>query len=206
MDSENTKKITIGGIFKCIIYCICITIIGCVIIRSCAARNVELVERVIYNEETLEAYGDAPFVVREYPLMDFWRSVNGNHLLQIDHLYYAPPAKQLQVSVKYRTSYAHAPDGQDIPFEFYLEDELGNRFDNYFYETDSRGQYGFIRVCFEDVELRPTDDPQGGKLYRFYIDVENETGAFAPLESFELYDGSNLYEEVPVEIKENKAQ
>lgn len=198
-EAKKTKKITVGRLFKWFGISIIVFIYSCIVVRSLVSCDSKLVEKVIYNETTVKAYeGQEELYVEQYPLNDFWRSIGANQLLMIDNLYYSPVAQQMQVSVKYNTSYAFAPSASRIPFRFYLLDEVGMKYEDYFFKTDLRNGYGYIRVCFEGIELtKQTSAGEERKLYTLFLEkMENEGGVYEPFESFPLYNGSELYKEV----------
>ena len=203
-DKPRVKRITFGKIMRWFGVSIIVFIYSCIIIRSFVSCDVELTERVIYNGNTVKAYENEDEVyVEKYPISDFWRSIGANQLLMIDNLYYSPLARQMQVSVKYNTSYADAPTSSRIPFGFYLLDEVGTRYEDYFFKTDLKNGYGYIRVCFEGIDIiKSTPSGDERKIYTLFIEQKNEDGGYEPLESFPLYDGGEIFEKVPFDFGE----
>lgn len=194
MEEKYDKRFSFGRLIKIFIYCIAITVVACIVIRSIGFKSPSLAEKVIYNSKTVEAYQGKETVCRQYGMEDFWRSINENHLLMLDNLYYLPESRQLQVLVKYRTSYAEPPTADNIPFEIYLVDEVANKYTDCFFETAVKGQYGYIRICFEGIDL---ENPVSGekKLYNLYVELKKDGGETEKLADFPIYNGSDLYME-----------
>lgn len=194
LEEKYDKKFSAGRLIKIFIYCISFAVVACIVIRSISFRSPSIAEKVIYNEVTEKAYEGKETVCRQYGMEDFWRSIDANQLLMLDNLYYLPESKQLQVLVKYRTSYAPAPTEDYIPFDLYLVDEVANKYTDLFYETDSKGKYGYIRVCFDGIYL--TNEASGEKkLYSLYVDLKNGNGTVTHLADFPIYSGSEIYME-----------
>lgn len=193
-EEKYDKKFSVGRLIKIFIYCVSFAVVACIVIRSIGFKSQDIAEKVIFNEKTVEAYKGKEAVCRQYGMEDFWRSIGANQLLMLDNLYYLPESEQLQVLVKYRTSYAPAPTEDYIPFDLYLVDEVANRYTDFFYETDSKGKYGYIRVCFDGIVLNNEESGEK-KLYNLYVDLKNEDGTAEHLADFPIYDGSELYME-----------
>ena len=49
--------------------------------------------------------------------------------------------------------------------------------------------------------MRDNTHADGAKIYRLYIEQQQPDGSYAPLENFELYNGSELYEEFPINFE-----
>ena len=105
-----------------------------------------------------------------------------------------PEVIKLLGRLKYRTSYAEPPTADNIPFEIYLVDEVANKYTDCFFETAVKGQYGYIRICFEGIDL---ENPVSGekKLYNLYVELKKDGGETEKLADFPIYNGSDLYME-----------
>ena len=64
-------------------------------------------------------------------------------------------AKQLLISVKFNKDIFADEKTPADSLKFYLTDENGTVYDEYFYKEKQKFDYRYIRLCFENVELNP---------------------------------------------------
>ena len=96
-----------------------------------------------------------------------------------------------------------------MPLRLRLEDDEGNEYQDYFFETAQRERYKYVRVCFNDIELIKDGEvdeygfPVRNK-YKLYIEFETpaENGKIETYElKFDVYDGKNVSKDVEFEIE-----
>ncbi len=195
MDEALEPKTIVGKILLWLLFALGIFIIGCFIFRSYKMSDIDLCDDILCSEKTYEAYDDGDFRVYTYGLRKRFESIEANQLMQLKFCYYIPETKQLQVTLKYNTSYADAPTKEKIPFILYLRDEKGNVLEDYFYDCGDKYGYGYIRLCFEDVEKRDNCE------YTLYVDMPGEDGEVKNLSRFTLLSSTSAYEETKLNKK-----
>ena len=158
--------------------------------------DIEIADDVIFNDEIMQIYKESPedFKVYTYGLRKRVESVDANQLLQMKNMYYIPSVKQMQVTVKYNTSYASAPDGKTLPLKLDLRDEENRSYDNYFYEYGDKNGYAYIRISFADVEFSETSE------YILYVYLERN-GEDKQIGKFIMQDSSSACREIKLTKK-----
>ena len=122
--------------------------------------DADIADDVIFNDVTFEAYKNSPenFKVMTYDLEKRFEAVENNQLLQLEYLYYIPTTQQMQLTIKYNTSYANVATDTFLPFILTLKNEAGEIHNDYFYQYDEKNGYGYIRICWNGVKF--TDESE----------------------------------------------
>ena len=188
---EEEKKSLIGRLFIYLIFALGIFVLSCFIFRSYRMSNIPLCDDILFNETTYEAYNSDKenFKVYHYGLHKRFESVLANQLLQMEYMYYIPIASQMQVTVKYNTSYAPVPTEDTLPLRLVLMDEKSNVYDDFFYEFGDKHGYGYIRICYENIVF--TDESEFTMYVYGDIDGKEEL-----LGKFIMQDSHSTYGEV----------
>ncbi len=193
---EEEKKSIVGRLFTYLIFALGIFVISCFIFRSYRMRDIPLCDDILFNESTYEAYNSDKdnFKVYTYGLRKRFESVQANQLLQLKYMYYIPDASQMQVTVKYNTSYAPVATKEQLPLKLVLKDEKSNTYDNFFYEFGDKYGYGYIRICYENVVF--TDESE----YTLFVygDIEGEEKL---LGKFVMQDSHSARSEIKLDKK-----
>ena len=155
MYEEESKKSIVGLIFKGLFYAAFIFIMSSVIFNSCRMSDSDICDDVIFDDTTMTAYKSDPdsFMVEAYDIEKRFEAVDANQLLQLKFFYYIPSANQMQVTIKYNTSYAPEPAKESLPFNITLKNHKGDELSDLFYVTDVKDGYGYIRICWNNVEF-----------------------------------------------------
>lgn len=206
---EPVKGFTIGKLFKWIGIAVILLIYGTLIVRCTLARDDAIVDKVIYDAYTVSVYSDNPdsFSVQQYGMNSAWVAVDEGRLVEFKSLYYMPDSKQLQFGIKYNLDIATFMNEDGIPFKFRLTDNKGNEYDDFFFEKKDKFGYGYMRICFNGIELEDSDimPDESGILprikYTVHIDELKEDGTYFELCKYKLYDGSSIYRSIDFEIK-----
>ncbi len=190
-DEVKNKRITFKAVIKFIFIGIIIFIYGAIIARSFMSCDVALTKKVISDKQLLDAYYEDPenFEVRQYGMMNPYEKISEGRLIYYDKLYYIPSVKQLQFSIKYNTDVTSVDYGEGIPFKIYLKDKNGNEYYDYYYEAETRFQYGYIRVCFRNIDITPKDTTE---FYAVYLEVPDGSGEYKPLTNYKVYNGKTV--------------
>ena len=198
---ETPKKgFTIGKLFKWLAIFLIAAVYAVLIARCTMYKDDKLVSKVLVNDTTHEAYlaaGD-DFSVRQYGMNSAWVAVKEGRLVEFNKLYHIEAARQLQISVKYNKDIATEKQDGSTPFTFYLTDENGTRYEDYFFEQANKFQYVYLRICFEGIDLLSPDaepDENGvliRKKYTLHMVTSTEAGTENELCSYEIYDGSDI--------------
>lgn len=173
MYEENKKKSVIATVLYAIFFSVFIFIMSSFAINSCKMSDHEIADDVIFDETTKRVYEESKdnFKVLMYDIEKRFEAVEANQLLQLKYFYYIPEAKQMQLTIKYNTSYAPAPTENSLPFDISLKDHSGSDNNNYFYEAAEKQGYGYIRMCWNDIEF---SDSSEYTLY-IYQEVDGES-------------------------------
>lgn len=193
---EEEKKSIVGRLFTYFIFALGIFVISCFIFRSYRMSDISLCDDVLFNETTYEAYNSDKenFKVYTYGLRKRFESVQANQLLQMKYMYYIPECSQMQVTVKYNTSYAHVATEEQLPLRLVLKDEKSNEYNDFFYEFGDKYGYGYIRICYEDVVF--TDESE----YTLFVygDIDGEEKL---LGKFVMQDSHSARAEIKLDKK-----
>lgn len=191
MYEETNKKSIIKLILSGLFFAIFFFIMSSIIFNSCRMSDAEISDDVIFDEITINAYNKnkTDFKVYAYDIEKRFEAVEANQLLQIKYLYYIPEALQMQVTIKYNTSYAKMPTKDYIPFELILKDEEGNILNDYFYEPSENDGYGYIRVCWNGVEFSDSSE------YTLHIN-QNVNGKTVTRGTFLMQKATTAYKEI----------
>lgn len=193
---EEEKSSVLGRIFTYLIIASAIFILSCFIFRSYKMSDIPLCDDILCDEEISAAYSEnsEDFKVYTYGLRKRFESVGANQLLQLKYLYYIPSAKQMQITVKYNTSYAE-PAEEKFPFELILKNEKSEILDDYYYEYGEKYGYGYIRISFCDVEIEKDSE------YTLYVYLPKENEESQLLGKFILQDANSAYQETKLTVK-----
>ena len=202
----KVKGFTFKKLFKFLGWVLFLLVIGTIIVRCTLSRNDEIVSKVIVDSNTLSVYNASPedFIVEQYPMNSPWVAIQDGRLVEFNYLYYLPQTKQLQFSVKYNLDIAENTNEYGIPFEFSLTDDYDNEFSDYFIEYKEKFGYGYIRVCFNNIELEDlTKDPdEFGKYprnkYTLNILELGEDGDYSKLCTYRVYDGGTISKRIKI--------
>ncbi len=196
MNEENTKKSTVGSILYGLFFAVFIFIMSSFIFNSCRMSDHDIADDVIFNETTKSVYESSKddFKVLVYDIEKRFEAVEANKLLQLKYFYYIPDAKQMQLTIKYNTSYASAPTKENQPFDIKLTDHEGNTKENYFYEAAEKDGYGYIRICWDDIYFSDTSE------YTLFISQEVD-GKIKERGRFLMQKPTTAYEEVRLNKK-----
>jgi hypothetical protein len=196
MEKQKNKKNIFKKIFKIFAGIVIASVYIIILARIFVMRDSPIADKVVENEAIVSlCQTDGKVTIERYEITDFYRNVNEGSYLGLSDLYYIPQTDNMQFTIKYNTDIADAPNEQDIPFKLYLTDEDANVYTEYEYITDTRFNYGYIRVCFDGIELidEGTElDEQNDPLrknYELYIERKNENGEYEEFYSFSLYTG-----------------
>lgn len=202
----KVKGFTFKKLFKFLGWVLFLLVIGTIIVRCTLSKNDEIVSKIIADEKTLDVYNEysEDFIVEQYPMNSPWVAIQDGRLIEFNYLYYLPQTKQLQFSVKYNLDIAENTNELGIPFEFSLTDDYNNVFSDYFLEFKEKFGYGYIRVCFNNIELEDlTKEPdEFGKPQRnkFTLNILElcEDGSYTELCTYRVYDGGTISKRIKV--------
>lgn len=189
-----------------------IILLICVLLfyRCVTSTNHPIVKKVLVDDEILQSYNADPdgFAVEQYGMQSPWVDVKQGRLLEFNYLYYIPSVNKLQFSIKYNEDIV-SDTQSEMPLRLRLEDDEGNEYQDYFFETAQRERYKYVRVCFNDIELIKDGEvdeygfPVRNK-YKLYIEFETpaEDASTETYElKFDIYDGKNVFKDVEFEIE-----
>ena len=196
MYEENEKKSIPRTVLTFLFLFLFIFIMSSFIINSCRMSDHEIADDVIFDTKTKDAYNSDKenFTVRVYNIEKRFEAVEGNQLMQLKYFYYIPSTNQMQLTVKYNTSYAATPTNDSIPFELLLKDQSGKTYNDYFYECAEKNGYGYIRVCWNEVEFLDKSE------YTLLIN-QNKDGKMVSRGAFLMQKPSTAYEEIKLTKK-----
>ena len=197
---EPVKKgFTIGKLLKWIMYLLMFAIIGILVVRCSLYKDDGLVKKVLVNDNTRAAYNSEDFAVEQYGMDNPWVVVEERRMVEFNYLYHIKAARQLQFSVKYNTDIVeHIRQEDGLPFKFKLVDSEHNTYEDYFFEAKEKFGYGYIRLCFEGIELideASEPDEYGNKArktYMLYVYELDDDGEYFELCKYKIYDGSKI--------------
>ena len=209
-DDEPKKQNIFVRILKWIGIGIILLICVLLFYRCVTSTNHPIVKKVLVDGEILQSYNADPdaFEVEQYGMQSPWVDVKQGRLLEFNYLYYIPSVNKLQFSIKYNEDIV-SDTQSEMPLRLRLEDDEGNSFEDYFFETAERERYKYVRVCFNDIELIKDGetDEYGMPLrykYKLYIEFETpaEDGNVETYElKFDIYDGKSVCKDVEFEIE-----
>ena len=199
IDEPEKKGFTFWKLLKWIMYGIMLLIIGILVVRCSLYSDDKIVEKVLVNENTRIAYNSDDFAVEQYGMDNPWVVVQERRMVEFNYLYHIAAARQLQFSVKYNTDIVeHIREEDGLPFKFKLVDSNHNTYEDYFFEAKEKFGYGYIRLCFEGVDLideTAEPDEYGNKpriTYTLYVYELNDEGEYFELCKYKIYNGSKI--------------
>ncbi len=204
---EEKKPSVIKKVFKLVAVAIMLAVYLILFIRIFVSCDSDIVDMIIKTDRIVSEYEKDPenFEIQQYEITNWYKSINDGKLLSVDNLYYFPSADSLQISVKFNKDIlTHDAEYSNelLPFEFYLEDEQGNIYTEYTAVYDERYDFGYIRLCFENIEFEIQDgeaDEYGNlprKSYEMYIRMLDDDGNYSEFESFSIYTGKINYKKI----------
>ena len=203
IEEPEKKGFTIGKLFKWIIYGITMLIVAIIVVRCTMYSNHKIVKKVIVNDVTTAAFDTEGFAVEQYAMDKPWQVVEERRMVEFNYLYHIKNARQLQFSVKYNTDIVEYTREQDgLPFKFKLVDNYSNVYEDYFFEKAEKAGYGYIRLCFEGIDLIDEDsepDEYGNKdrkKYTVYVYELDGDGEYFELCRYRIYDGSPISRDI----------
>lgn len=208
IDEPVKKGFTIGKLFKWIFYSVVLVMIGILVVRCSMYKDDKLVKKVLVNDVTRAAYQTEGFKVEQYAMESPWQVVEERRMVEFNCLYHIKNARQLQFSVKYNTDIVeHIRKEDGLPFKFKLVDSDSNVYEDYFFESTEKTGYGYIRLCFEGVDLIDEDsepDEFGNKQrkrFTVYVYELDDEGEYFELCRYKIYDGSPVSRDVKFKLK-----
>ncbi len=188
-EEEKKKGITLGKLLAGILYAAGLFIIFTIIFRSYKMSDIPLCDDLICDEEIISSYEENPeeFKVLTYGLRKRFESVNDNKLLQMKYLYYIPSARQMQVTVKFNKSYGGEIGKDEMPLRLVLKDAKGNTYDNCYFRTGEKYEYGYLRISYRNIEF--TADSE----FTLYVYLPEETDTSKYIGRFTMQDANSAY-------------
>lgn len=199
-EPKKKKGFTVGKLLKWIALLIIAAVYLVLIARCGMYRDDALVSKILVNETTERAYASSPqdFAVRQYGMNSAWVAVSDGRLVEFNKLYHIEAARQLQISVKYNEDIVTANADGSTPLTFYLTDENGEKYEDYFFEEKQKFRYVYVRLCFEGIDLVAPNAPldESGKperkTYTLHIEAPGTDGTTEELCRYQIYDGSDI--------------
>ena len=162
---QNSHKV-LKTVLKIVLIALILFILGAIIIRSCMRRTEK---HILYSDAlktALEENGEVD-VYYQTPHDSINRTKDGTFQFSISDVYYIQTTHQLQVTVRFNTAvlkdvkekYAlsEIPDENCFCYSLLLKEnedsDLGGRITSYSYSADERGNYRFIYLLFDGVDL-----------------------------------------------------
>ncbi len=205
-EPKKKKGFTPGKLFKFLALVVIVAVYGVLMARCVMSNDAPLVKEVLVDEAFLSAYNadKENFTVQKYGIENSWAAIREGRLLEFNHLYYVPSVKQLQFSVKFNTDLPLCEYDEEIPFKFSLRDENGNEFLNYRYKYTEKFGFGYIRLCFNGIELedKSKTDENGDYLrhkYTLYVQMIDKNGDYNTICAASIYNGAKASR--PVDFK-----
>ena len=204
IEEPPKKGFSVKKLLKWIAIALIAAVYAILIGRCALSRDVSLVKKVLADDEVKAAYSADPasFAVEQYGMNSAWVAVEEMRLIEFNMLYYLPAARQLQCSVKYNADIVDKFGDDGLPFVFWLTDEDGNRFDDYYFETAQKYRFRYIRLAFRGIDLLTgeTDEETGlpeRHTYMLHIAKYGEDGKTSEYTNYKLYDGSAVKKNIP---------
>lgn len=207
-DQEEKKPSVVKKLFKAIAYALMAGIYLILAVRLFVSCDSPILDDLIKTPAIEAAYqeqGDE-LEIRQYELLNWYKSINDGKLLAVDTLYYIPSTENVQIGIKFNKDILPLPDGEysaeNLPFTIYLEDEEGTIYDEFTALYDERYSFGYIRLNFDGVVFEKNDgtfDENGDpsvhnfEMYLYYNDQDGRTDRF---ESFSVYTGRRNFKRV----------
>lgn len=227
-EEPQKKGFTFGKLIKWIFLSLIILVYLILAARCVQSSDHKIVDKVLVNDAFVKAYESSPeeFAVEKYGIEKAWADIREGRLLEFNSLYYVPLAKQLQISVKFNLDLPLCEYDAEIPFRFRLRDEEGNEYTDYWYEFAEKTGYGYIRLCFEGIELEKPDTENEGqsageaeevqtsigsygvsenrKKYTLCVDMVNADGSYSEICTAKIYNGSVVSKKIEFVLERAK--
>ena len=218
-DIEEPKKkgFTIGKLFKGMALAVIVLIYGILIVRCSMYRDDQVVSEILVNDTTRKTYHSDPnaFTVEQYGMQKAWVAVKEGRLVEFNYLYYLKAAKQLQVSVKFNRDILQDANLPTESLKFYLTDENGTVYEDYFFKDKRKFDYRYVRLCFENIDLLADNaetDKQtqneteneteiSRKSYTLHFEQPMPDGTYSEICAYTLYSGSDIAKIIPFSLK-----
>lgn len=207
-DIEEPKKgFTIGKLLKWIFLAVTLLMLGILVARCTMYSDDDIVQKVLVNDNFRTAYEKDDFKIERYGMKNAWVAVQDRRMVEFNYLYHIKSARQLQFSVKYNLDIAEYIGDDGVPFKFKLVDNYSNVYDDYWFESTEKFGYGYIRLCFENIDLiDDTIEPDENgiparKTYTVYVNQLDGNGEYTELCRYKLYDGSGISKTVDYKLK-----
>ncbi len=210
-DIEEPKKkgFTVGKLFKWLAFAVIAAIYLILIARCSMYSDDKIVSEILVNDVTRAAYQAAPenFTVEQYGMQKAWVAITEGRMVEFNYLYHIKAAKQLQISVKFNKDIFADEKTPADSLKFYLTDENGTVYDEYFYKEKQKFDYRYIRLCFENVELTDealSPDESGAiprKSYTLHFEKPMPDGSYEEVCAYRIYSGSDISKIIPFSLK-----
>lgn len=219
-ETDGRKKPSVmKRIFKTAAIAIIVGVYAVFCVRFFVSCDSQIADEILKTPAIAAAHEANPdgFEIQNYEITDWYKSKNrggeegdgGGKLLSVSELYYIPETDNLQVTVKFNLDILKIRDikysSESLPFKIYLEDEEQNKYYDYSaVKYDERYSFGYIRICFDGIELEKNDgsvDEDGDPLrksYEMYLHMINADGEYDEkvYDQFSIYTGKKYYKTV----------
>ena len=222
-ERESKTYRVVKGIFKWTMYAISFLIYGIIFYMIFANRDSKILKNMYFTDEAIQQaaeMGDAYNVYQVNP-KEF---MNGNGTFQIYNVYYAEDSNLLEIGIKFNKKKLCENDASKMTVT--LKDSEGNVYTPVNILKDEHGKYGFLRICYGNINLNLSQND-----LKFKPDGEHKTGdrkdikytlqAFSPCkyynetkekeepeykENFKIYDNSTVFTRTDFDAKEAKSK
>lgn len=213
-EEPQKKGFTFAKLIKWLFLSLIILVYLILAARCVQSSDHKIVDKILVNVVFVKAYENSPeeFSVEKYGIEKAWDDIREGRLLEFNNLYYVPLAKQLQISVKFNLDLPLCEYEEEIPFRFRLRDDEGVEYTDYWYEFAEKTGYGYIRLCFEGIELEKPEEEnaveiageaeetqtsigsygvsENRKKYTLCVDMINADGSYSEISATRIYGGS----------------
>ena len=205
-EEPEKKGFSVKKLFKYFFLSLVALVYGILIFRMVSASDHKIVKQILADDKFMAAYeqNKENFFVEKYPMKSAWVAIRDNRLVEFNNLYYVPSTNQLQFSVKFNQDLPLC-EYDTQPFEFSLVDETGKVYETYWYDFAKKSKWGYVRVCFEDIELiKDGEFDENGipkrHTYRLDIKMISSSGEYRDLCNYQVYDGNRVSKRVDLSL------
>ena len=203
---ENESKIykTVKNIFKWTMYGISFFIYALLFYLLIFNRDSKILEKNYMNMvPELQSVDTDDMLLYHINTRVF---MNEDGSLQVHNVEYSDDYKILEIGIKFNANKLTNGIKEDA-VEYILTDSNGNRYNVVNVVDDSKGRYGFLRVCFDGIdidldsndirrEFKPSDSPITNTAYFLEVFDKASTNSIF---KFTIYDNSTTFTEAEFE-------